>query len=363
MKNLLWLRQRKWKTFSFVVLLQFMSVLSWAQVSISGKVTRSDGSDLPSISVTIKNTTSGSATDANGMYTINTNLTPGTYTLVFSGVGFRSKEQAVEVGSAASYTVNTSLDEDALSLDEVVVTGVSAGTTRKQLGSYISTVKASDLTKGATGNILGALQGKTAGAQIIQNSGDPAGGMSVRLRGISSISSSSEPLYIIDGVIVNNATNRVTNTSGNYDGNNFVGTIGQNRLVDINPADIDRIEVLNGAAAAAIYGSRANAGVVQIFTKRGRTGAPVISFSTSVTTSKLRNKLDVNRAPTKFGGSPDVQTQDIITPALTNTTAVTRYDYQDYIFRTAIGTDNTVSASGGTDKTKYFASASYFFNQ
>ena len=237
------------------------------------------------------------------------------------------------------------------------------GTTRKQLGSYISTVRGDELTKGATGNVLAALQGKTAGAQIIQNSGDPAGGISVRLRGISSISSSSEPLYIIDGVIVNNATNRVTNTEGSYDGNNFVGTIGQNRLVDINPADIDHIEVLNGAAAAAIYGSRANAGVVQIFTKRGRNGAPLVSFTTSIMLSELRKKLDVNQAPVKFGGSPDVQTQDILTPSLVNTTAVTRYDYQDYIFRKAVGTDNNVSVSGGTDKTKYFASASYFFNQ
>ena len=253
--------------------------------------------------------------------------------------------------------------QDALNLDEVVVTGTSSGTTRRQLGSYISSVNADELSKGGSGNVLAALQGKTAGAQIIQNSGDPAGGISVRLRGISSISSSSEPLYIVDGVIVNNATNRVTNTSGNYDGGNFVGTIGQNRLVDINPADIERVEVLNGAAAAAIYGSRANAGVVQIFTKRGRNGAPRISFTTSFITSKLRKKVDVNRAPTKFGGSPDVQTQDILTPALTNTTPVTRYDYQDYIFRRAIGTDNNISVSGGTERTKYYLSGSYYFNQ
>src|SRR5262249_15892501 len=135
------------------------------------------------------------------------------------------------------------------------------------LGNFIATVSAEDLTKGVSTNALQALQGKTAGAQIVQNSGDPAGGISVRLRGVSSIFSGSDPLYIVDGVIVNNATNRVTNTSGNYDGGSFVGNVGQNRMVDINPADIDRIEVLNGAAAAAIYGSRANAGVIQIFTK------------------------------------------------------------------------------------------------
>jgi hypothetical protein len=97
------------------------------------------------------------------------------------------------------------------------------------------------------------LQGKTAGAQIIQNSGDPGGGISVRLRGISSVNSSSEPLYIVDGVIVNNATTRVTNTSGNYDGSTFVGTIGQNRMADINPSDIERIEVLNGVLLLLLF--------------------------------------------------------------------------------------------------------------
>jgi TonB-dependent SusC/RagA subfamily outer membrane receptor len=259
-----------------------------------------------------------------------------------------------------------------LKMDEVIVTGVSAGTTRKQLGNYISTVKADELSKGASSNVLTALQGKTAGAQIIQNNGDPAGGVSVRLRGISSVLSSSEPLYIVDGVIVNNATNRVTNTQNSYDGSTFVGTIGQNRLADINPADIDHIEVLNGAAAAAIYGSRANAGVVQIFTKKGVSGAPQVSFSTSIMMNQLRKKLDVNQAPTKFGGptdGPGALTQDLITnvgtpPALsTNTTDVTRYDYQDYIFQTGIGTDNNVSVSGGTDRLKYYLSGSFFYNQ
>ena len=138
-------------------------------------------------------------------------------------------------------------------------------------------------------------------------------------------------------------------------------------MVDINPADIDHIEVLNGAAAAATYGSRANAGVIQIFTKRGKTGAAKVSFSSSYINSALRKKLDVNQSPTKFGGPTDgvgALTQDIITaPLATTTTNVTRYDYQDYIFRTAAGTDNTISISGGTDKTKYYFGGSYFFNQ
>ena len=366
------LRHRKWKNISFILLLQLCSLCLYAQVRISGKVTGADGKGIPSISVAIRTTPAGAITDDNGSYSFIADIKPGNYTIVFSGVGFKTMTQSLTIGNAASYTANAQLAEDALKLDEVVVTGVSAGTTRKQLGSYISTIKADELNKGATSNVLAALQGKTAGAQIIQNNGDPAGGVSVRLRGISSILSSSEPLYIVDGVIINNATTRVTNTESGYDGTNFVGTVGQNRLADINPADIDHIEVLNGAAAAAIYGSRANAGVVQIFTKKGLSGTPIISFSSSVMVSHLRKKLDVNQAPTKFGGPTDgagALTQDLITlvgsPAAlpTNTTPVTRYDYQDYIFQTGVGTDNNVSVSGGTDKTKYFVSGSYFFNQ
>jgi TonB-linked SusC/RagA family outer membrane protein len=366
MNKKLRLRQWKWKSISLALLLQLSMIAAMAQVRISGKVTGADGKGISSVSVQIRTTTIGTVTDADGNYDFNSTLKAGTYILDFTGVGFKSKEQTVQVGSAAAYTVDAQLSEDALRMDEVVVTGVSAGTTRKQLGSYVSSVKGDQLTKGATGNVLAALQGKTAGAQIIQNSGDPGGGMSVRLRGISSVNSSSEPLYIVDGVIVNNGTNRVTNTSGNYDGGAFVGTIGQNRLADINPADIERIEVLNGAAAAAIYGSRANAGVVQIFTKRGSSGAPVVSFSTSFLSSSLRKSVEVNQSPTKFGGPTDgvgAQTQDILTPALITKTNVTRYDYNDYIFRNAIGTDNNVSVAGGKDKTKYYTSASYFKNE
>jgi TonB-linked SusC/RagA family outer membrane protein len=359
-------RSGKFKILSLILISSLFTIMAMAQVKISGKVTDEKGNGIAGASVIVKNENAGISTNADGTYLLQANLKAGKRTIAFSAVGLKTTEQTITVTANGEYTVNAQLAADPLGLDEIIITGTSAGTTKRQLGSYVSSVKGDQLTKGATGNVQAALQGKTMGAQITQNSGDPAGGMTVRLRGISSISSSSEPLYIIDGIIVNNATNRVTNTSGNYDGNNFVGTIGQNRLADVNPNDIERIEVLNGAAAAAIYGSRANAGVVQIFTKRGSSGAPVISFSTSLMFSKLRKSVDVNQSPTKFGGptdGPGAQTQDILTPALTNTTAVNRYDYNDYIFRTAVGTDNNVSISGGTDKTKYYASGSYFKNE
>lgn len=332
--------------------------------SISGKVTEArSGQPIPGALIKVQNTAFATSADADGNYVLRVNLSAGSYPLVFSFLGYASQTRTVELGQSPSLVVNVQLAEDVLRLDEVIVTGTSAGSTRKQLGNYIGTVKGDDLNKSGSGNVLTSLQGKAAGVQITQNNGDPAGGVSVRLRGISSINSSSEPLYIVDGVIVNNSTTRVTNTSSNYDGTNFVGSIGQNRLVDINPADIDRIEVLNGASAAAIYGSRANSGVVQIFTKRGTAGAPSVNFSTKLNLGELRNKIAVNRAPVKFGGPPETETQDILSPALTTTTPVTRYDYQDYIFKSATGTDNTISLAGGKDDTKYYTSASYLSNE
>ena len=357
------------KLMMILVLLSGFCIDTIAQTIVSGKVTnQKDNSGIEGISIVIKGTRSGAVSDNLGGFTLKLNNN-NTVTLVASGIGFKAQEMTVDPSKMAT-GVNFVLTEQFSKLDEVVVTGTAAGTTKRQLGSYVSSVSAEDLNKGATGNVLAALQGKTAGAQIIQNSGDPAGGMSVRLRGISSVLSSSEPLYIVDGVIINNATNRVTNTSGNYDGGNFVGSIGQNRMVDINPADIERIEVLNGAAAAATYGSRANAGVIQIFTKRGKSGAAKVSFSSTYISSALRKKLDVNQSPTKFGGPTDgagALTQDVITAVggvlPTTTTNVTRYDYQDYIFRDASGTDNTLSVSGGNDKTKYYFGGSFYNNQ
>ncbi len=357
------LKKRSFCRFLLAAMCLLTGFVASSQVTVKGKVKDLNANGINGATVTIKKTNSSTTSSSDGTYSLITNAKAGTYTISISSIGYITYDKKIIIGNDKEILVSADLAESLNKLDEVVVTGSSAGTTRRQLGSYISSVKADDLTKGSTGNVLAALQGKTAGAQITQNSGDPAGGMSVRLRGISSISGSSEPLYIIDGVIVNNATNRVTNTQEGYDGQNAVGTIGQNRMVDINPGDIERIEVLNGAAAAAIYGSRANAGVVQIFTKKGKSGKPTVSFSSSYVMSSIRKKLEVNQSPTKFGGAINAQTQDVLTPLLTNTTAVSRYNYQDYIFRNASGTDNNVSVSGGNDKTKYYFSGSYFYNQ
>lgn len=361
-------KKQKWVLSFLSLMITFFLLTNGlsAQIIIKGKVTDSGGNPLKSATISIRNTNAETVASNEGVYQLSATLKNGQYVAVFSSIGYKALEKSFSVTGAASITLDAILKEDVSGMDEVVVTGTSAGTTKKQLGSYVATVKASDLSKGASSNALQALQGKTPGAVITQNSGDPAGGLSVRLRGVSSVNSSSEPLYIVDGVIVSNNTTRVTNTQSNYDGANFAGVVGQNRMIDINPSDIERIEVLNGAAAAAIYGSRANSGVIQIFTKRGTSGAPQVSFSSNVMISSLRARLEFNQSATKFGGptdGPGSQTQDILSPTLTNTTSVKRYDYQDQIFQTGIGTDNNASVSGGTDYTKYYFSASYFNNQ
>lgn len=344
MKKSLWLWQRHWKFASIVFMLQLVSLLALAQVRISGKVTGEDGEPLPSIAVQVRNTVNGAYTDIKGEYVINANLKDGSYILVFTGLGLKPQERTFQVGNTKTFTFDVQLAEDILGLNEVIVTGTSVATSKKQLGNAVSTVSAKDIQYSAATGIDGALQGKVAGAQITQNSGNPAGGISVRLRGPSTIVGSSDPLYIVDGVIVNNDSRQLIDLGG----------YAQNRLVDINPADIERIEVIKGAAAAAIYGSRANNGVVQIFTKRGKTGKPQISFSTQFKTNSLRKKLPYNEYPFRFNNN-DVN--DL------SQTAVTRYDYQDKIFSTGIGTDNSLSVSGGTEETKYYVGISSLYNE
>ncbi|WP_276500606.1 SusC/RagA family TonB-linked outer membrane protein [Terrimonas pollutisoli] len=386
MKNLLRLRQRKWKTYSFVLLLQLMSVLALAQVRITGKVTGPDGNGLSAISVTIRNTTLGTSTDVDGNYVISADLKPGTYILEFSGVGYKSVENSVKVETASSYTLDAGLLEDALSLDEVVVTGTNVRTSKKQLGNSISTISAKQLQNSGASNLSAILNGRIMGAQVTQNSGEPGGGVSIKLRGVGSVFGSSEPLYIVDGIIIDNSSANVINLNADAQGARI--QTGSNRLVDINPNDIERIEVINGAAAAAIYGSRASNGVVQIFTKRGKNGQTKVSLFTSIQFNSLRKRLELNEEPFRFGYPGDARLSTVgdrlttianlrgdqaTTPGTgpaalggrldQNKYPVTRYDYQDNIFNNSTGTDNHISVNGGNDKSSFYLSASYLKNE
>jgi TonB-linked SusC/RagA family outer membrane protein len=359
-----------------------MCVSLYAQeISVSGKVTDAkDGSPLPGVSVTIKNGNKGTITDADGNYKISALSTDY---VVASFIGYQTGEALVGQRSIIDF----SLTDAITSLDEVVVTGSTIKTAKRELGNNITSVNSDAIERSGSNNLFGALQGKLPGAQITQNSGDPAGGITVRLRGVKSLSGPSDPLYVIDGVIVSNSTVNVSQTAlGNQVGE---AAVGNNRLVDINPADIESLNVINGAAAAAQYGSRASNGVVLITTKKGKAGAPKITFSTSFTVNELRKKVPISTYGKQFGfaalrlhpigGLTNAQlptyvaqpgetftavTRDgVVTNLRTNQVDVTRYDYQDQIFQKGYGTDNNLSINGGNDKTQYFTSLSYSRNE
>jgi TonB-linked SusC/RagA family outer membrane protein len=365
----------------FFTMLLFTIVVT-AQVKISGRVTDGKGNGVPGISVTVKGNSTGAFTNAAGFYQLTTALNNGSYTLIFTGVGYKLSEQNFTVNGNADVSVNTSLKNDALGLDEVVVIGSSLTQTRKQLGNTVNTVNAKQLQNTGSGNIGAALQGKVAGAQISQTSGDPSGGISVRMRGTSTITGSSEPLYVIDGVIVNNNTTNVTNLNvpaGNR------AEIGTNRMADINPNDIEKLDVIPGAAASAIYGSRASNGVVLITTKKGKAGQMKIDFSTSLVSNSLRKKVyistygkqfgtaglrlgnisNASTSPTPYTGATIAYTRPdgILRTLATDLVDVTRYDYQDQIFQKGLGTDNYISLSGGSDRTKYYFSGGFYKNE
>lgn len=316
------------------------------QYTFSGNVTDSnDGAPIPGASVYIESTTVGGVTDFDGNYVFQSSLEPGSYTLIASYLGYATKRIEVTAGSSDEIITDIRLSEDLLSLDEVVVTGNTVGVNKRTLGNAISSVNADDLVDNGATAVDQAISGKTTGALVQQNSGDPAGGISIRLRGPSTVLGSSDPLYIVDGIIISNSSNELIDLGGN----------AQNRLADLNPNDVERIEIIKGAAAAAIYGSRASNGVVQIFTKKGKSGEPKFSFSTNMRVNELRKKIDYNTAPLAW--------EDPFDRENLATVPATRYDLQDIFFGSGFGIENYLSVNGGNEKTSYFLSASHLDNE
>lgn len=356
-----------------LLLLLALPALTFAQkvdFTIRGTVTASDGQPLIGVTVQLPALQIGTITDVNGTYDLKGSANAGDYAIEFSYVGYGSAREQVSISAGASPTVNATLGEDILKMDEVVVVGSSVTTQRKQLGNAVNTISAGKLVSANPQSVTNALQGKLPGAMITQNSGDPAGGFSIRLRGASTLLGSSEPLYVIDGVVISNNTANVTNINATG-GSSQPGT---NRLADINPNDIEDITVINGAAAAAQYGSRASNGVVLITTKRGKAGIPKFSYSSGFNVNELRKKVYVNLRGEQFGSATqrlypiagtDPNTGNLTVGAnfSTDKVPVTRYDYQDQIFDTGYGTDQYLSVRGGNERSNYYASISYTYNQ
>ncbi len=307
---------------------------------------------LAGVAVTLEGTGAGTMTDAAGLFRLVAPVAAGEYTLRYELIGRGSVTQRITLGAEREITVDpVTLRESAVQLEEIVVTGTGVQSARRELGNTVASLSGRAVNEApAAGTIDQALQGKITGAMINSHSGQPGGGISIRLRGTSSILGGAEPLIVIDGVIVENNSAALVSMGANASRGNAALS---NRLADIAPADIERIEVLKGAAAAALYGSRANAGVIQIFTRNGQQGEPVITYRSEVSTSQTPKKYELLMSP--LAGPGDVT----YGPATSVGEPIQRYDYQDELWQTGIGFDNQLTISGGTDRTTYYLSGSW----
>jgi TonB-dependent SusC/RagA subfamily outer membrane receptor len=303
--------------------------------TVRGRVTdASNGRGLPEAQVTVSGTRIGAVAGANGEFTL-TNVPTGARSVIARRIGYQPVQRGVNVVAGDNAIGDIALNVSAVNLSEVVVTGSATPTEKRKVGTSIASVDSSVIGQARALTLDQALQGKVAGAQISQNSGMPGGGgMSVRLRGTNSFIAGSDPLYIVDGVIVDNSSAQLAD----------LGTRAnpQNRLADLNPNDIEHVEIIRGAAAAALYGSRANNGVVQIFTKRGIIGRPRYTLTSRYSTAELREQQPFNFYPFNESGLP-----------------VTRFNYQNDVFHRAPATEQNVTVEGGNEQTRYYLSGNF----
>jgi TonB-linked SusC/RagA family outer membrane protein len=333
---------------------------------VTGTIVDENGEPLIGVSVLVKGTHTGAITDVNGRYSI---TAPSNGTLVFKYVGYRDKIISVN----NKKMLNVEMKSDIQSLDEVVAVGY--GTVRKRdLTGSISSVGADKLKERSFGNALQAMAGQVSGVQITQTQGAPGMAPTVKVRGASSITSGTTPLYVIDGIPLEDDTDSGSGTNG--------GTMSYNRnpMNNINPNDIESIEVLKDASSAAIYGSRGANGVVIITTKQGKAGKTKIDVNYNYSISKVLRTVDVmdakqwmdyetaarnNSWATTLKSNPNASRgNDLAIPTeFTDQTWLNRIgngtDWQDVLYRTAQTHDVQFTASGGSEKTQFLTSMGY----
>ncbi len=247
---------------------------AWAQRTVSGKITDQQGEAIPGVNVVLEGTATGTTSDLDGNYRIS--VPDEGAVLTFSFIGMVTEE--VEVGARS--VIDISMASDVTQLNEVVVTAFGIEKEKKELGYAVTTVDGEELTKARTSNVLQNLSGRVAGVRVNNSSGTAGGAVNIQIRGASSLSGTSQPLFIVDGTPISNSAFAGTRNdiiSGGAD----VG----NRAADLNPDDIATMTVLKGASAVALYGQRARDGVIIVTTKKGKGGLS-IDFNTSVRTSR-----------------------------------------------------------------------------
>lgn len=354
---------------SLLVLLCLCSTLAlFAQQNITGKIRDAvSGKPIPGVTVRIPNTNRGTITDAEGNYTLS--IPAGTSSLLVSYTGYKTRTLQLTPGNNV---LNLTLEEDFARLDEIVVTGLATTVKRSNLANAVATISGRELNGVAPAQTFdAALSGKVPGALITANSGAPGGGISVKMRGITSVFGNSQPLYVVDGIFFNNSSipaglNDVTGaaTSGNPNNQDNPSS----RIADLNPEDIENIEILKGASAAAMYGAKAAAGVIIITTKKGKAGKTKITLNQEVGFTQVRHLMGVRAftaetaadlAGTADNPSADVQAKRAAyKKQFTDAQSAGKiFDYEKEMFgQTGLVLNTGLSLSGGGEKTTFYLS-------
>ncbi|MEM6344667.1 MAG: TonB-dependent receptor [Bacteroidota bacterium] len=347
------------KRLFFLLVVCLFSYSAWAQSTVSGTVSDADGNGIEGASVNVKGTTVGMFTNESGSYSLR--VPEGGEILVFSFVGKQNQEVAIDGRS----TVNVTMTDADVTLDEVIVTGYGSQK-RRDLTSSIAKVGSDEIKNVAVSSFEGALQGRVAGVNITANSGTLGAGVNVRVRGIASINASNQPLYVIDGVPLDG----IQGTA--------LGGPGTNPLININPTEIASVEILKDAAATAIYGARASNGVVLITTKSGQGGRSRVEINYYGGFSDATAVYDIldgeqyaqlwNQAGEAWAAARGFQRSDWYTQGFQDTVIGNELltegqqpysDWIDLVTQRGFLQEVSASASGGDANTSYFISGTY----
>ena len=329
-----------------------------AQRRVTGQVTeQGNGAPLAGAQLNVVGTTIGAIAGEDGRFAI-TGVPDGTQSIRVRRIGYQQRVTPIPAGQTE---LNVQLIRDVLQLETQVITGAATTISRRNAANDVAQVSADQLTRAPTPTVENALQGKIAGANIATNSGAPGGGAQFRIRGASSILGNSDPLIIVDGVIISNdaiqpGTNAVLGASAGSNASSQDN--GVNRIADLNPNDIENIEVLKGASAAQIYGSRAGNGVIIITTKRGTNTAPQFSFSQRAGTYDLLQKIDVRRfslaEAIEYGDGVGLDSADVVE----NYQRCNGFcDHQEQLYgNNPLSYETNLSVRGGSPVAQYFVS-------
>ncbi len=334
--------------------------LSAQTTAFTAQVTETNGAPIPGATIAAGNRAQTIVADAQGRFTLQLATDAS---LTISAAGFKTK--TLRIADVANGIIT--LEEDVARLDEVVVTGLSTTVKRRNLANAVATISSKQLSGTAPAQTLdAALNGKIPGAYINANSGAPGGGITVKLRGVTSVYGTTQPLYVLDGVFIDNTAtsaglNAVTSAASGGSPTSIQDN-PSNRIADIRPEDIENIEILKGASAAAIYGSKAAAGVIIITTKRGKGGKTSINVAQDLGLITARKLLGVRQftADRAASLSSDSATSAALQQQFLDAQSAGHvYDYEKEIYgNTGFARNTTLSLNGGNEKTSFYFSAS-----